>query len=96
MSEAIQKIQEIPGRYAVTGLSCFIKALGLAAQNNKKLRKRIVFTMGLVCGQMKYKNYTKYIAELADNNDLQKVKSIYYRGKSILFKLSGKLSLPTQ
>lgn len=82
MSEVIQKIQEFPGRYAITGLPCFVKALRLAAQKNKKLRERIVFTIGLVCGQMKSKHYTQYIAALAGDNDLTKIKSVYYRGKS--------------
>ena len=82
MSEVIQKILEIPGRYAITGLPCFIKALRLATQKNRKLRERIVFTIGLVCGQLKSKNYTKYIAALAGNEDLKKIQSVYYRGKS--------------
>lgn len=82
MSEVIQRIQEVPGRYAITGLPCFIKALRLAAQKNRKIRERIVFTIGLVCGQMKSKNYTKYIAALAGSDDLKKVGSVYYRGKS--------------
>ncbi|KKH16917.1 Coenzyme F420 hydrogenase/dehydrogenase, beta subunit C-terminal domain [Methanosarcina mazei] len=82
MSEVIHKILEVPGHYAVTGLPCFVKALRLAAQKNRKLRERIVFTIGLVCGQMKSKNYTKYIAAIAGNNDLKKVQSVYYRGKS--------------
>lgn len=82
MSEVTHKILEIPGRYAITGLPCFIKALRLAAQKNRKLRERIVFTIGLVCGQMKSKNYTKYIAALAGNEDLNKIQGVYYRGKS--------------
>ncbi len=81
MSEVIQKIIEFPGRYAVTGLPCFIKALRLASQKNRKLRERIAFTIGLVCGQMKSKNYTKYIAALAGNKGLNKIQSVYYRGK---------------
>lgn len=82
MSEVIQKIQEVPGRYAITGLPCFIKALRLASQKNKKLRERVAFTIGLVCGQLKSKNYTKYIAALAGNDNLKKVQNVYYRGKS--------------
>jgi coenzyme F420 hydrogenase subunit beta len=82
MSEIIQKILEVPGRYAITGLPCFIKALRLAAQKNRKLRERIVFTIGLVCGQMKSKNYTKYIAALAGNENLDEIQGVYYRGKS--------------
>lgn len=82
MSEVIQKIQELPGRYAITGLPCFIKALRLASQKNRKLKERIIFTIGLVCGQMKNKNYTRYIAALAGSNDLKKIQNVYYRGKS--------------
>jgi Coenzyme F420-reducing hydrogenase, beta subunit len=82
ISEVIQKIQEIPGRYAITGLPCFIKALRLATQKNRKLRERIVFTIGLVCSQMKSKNYTKYMAALAGNDSFQKIQRVYYRGKS--------------
>jgi len=82
MSQVIQKILEIPGRYAITGLPCFIKGLRLAAQKNKKLRERIVFTIGLVCGQMKSKHYTEYISTLASNGESEKLKSVYYRGKS--------------
>jgi len=82
MSGVIKKIQETPGRYVITGLPCFIKALRLATQKNKKLRERIVFTIGLVCGQMKSKNYTKYMAALAGSENFQKVQSVYYRGKS--------------
>ena len=80
MSQVIQKILEIPGRYAVTGLPCFIKALRLAAQHNIKLRERIVFTIGLVCGQMKSKHYTQYISGLA--NCSGRLQNVYYRGKS--------------
>ncbi|KKH48338.1 Coenzyme F420 hydrogenase/dehydrogenase, beta subunit C-terminal domain [Methanosarcina sp. 1.H.A.2.2] len=82
MSEVIQKVLKVPGRYAVTGLPCFIKAIRLATQKNRKLRERIVFTIGLVCGQMKSKNYTKYIAAIAGNDSLKKIQSVYYRGKS--------------
>lgn len=82
MSEIIQRIGEVPGRYAITGLPCFIKALRLASQKNRKIRERIVFTIGLVCGQMKSKNYTKYIAARAGNSDLSKIQNVYYRGKS--------------
>lgn len=82
MSEVIQKILEIPGRYAITGLPCFIKALRLAAQKNRKLREKIVITIGLVCGQMKSKHYTEYIAALSGNGNSGKLQRVYYRGKS--------------
>lgn len=82
ISEVVQKIIETPGRYAVTGLPCFIKALRLASQKNRKLNERIVFTIGIVCGQMKNKNYTEYISTLASKGSLEKVRNVKYRGKS--------------
>lgn len=80
MSGVVRHILETPGRYAVTGLPCFIKAIRLAQQKNQKLRERVVVTVGLVCGQLKSRPFTEYIASLA--NLPGKVKVIRYRGKS--------------
>jgi coenzyme F420-reducing hydrogenase beta subunit len=82
MSQVIHKILETPGRYAITGLPCFIKGLRLATQKNRKLKERIIFTIGLVCGQIKNKKYTEYIASLASNGNPRKLQHVYYRGKS--------------
>lgn len=80
MSGVIRHILETPGRYAVTGLPCFIKAIRLAQQKNPKLRERIVVTVGLVCGQLKSRHFTEYIASLADLPG--KAARVRYRGKS--------------
>jgi coenzyme F420-reducing hydrogenase beta subunit len=79
MSGVIRNILETPGRYAVTGLPCFVKAIRLAQQKNPKLKERIVVTVGLVCGQLKSSHFTEYIASLADLPG--KVKVVRYRGK---------------
>jgi len=80
MSGVIRHILETPGHYAVTGLPCFIKAIRLAQQKNPKLRERVVVTVGLVCGQLKSRHFTEYIASLAGLPG--KVKVVRYRGKS--------------
>lgn len=80
MSAVIRHILETPGRYAVTGLPCFIKAIRLAQQRNAKLRERIVVTIGLTCGQLKSRHFTDYIAALAGVQG--KVTGVRYRGKS--------------
>jgi len=80
MSGVIRHVIEHPGRYAITGLPCFIKAVRLAQQRNKKLRERIVITIGLVCGQMKSRHFTDYIATLAGVQG--EVTAVRYRGKS--------------
>lgn len=80
LSGVIRQVLETPGRYAVTGIPCFIKAIRLAQQRNKKLRERIVVTVGLVCGQMKSRQFTDYIAALAGVQG--EVTRVRYRGKS--------------
>jgi len=80
MSAVIRQVLEVPGRYAVTGLPCFLKAIRLAQQRNKKLRERIVVTVGLVCGQLKSKHFTDYVAALVGVQG--DVTGVRYRGKS--------------
>lgn len=80
ISQVIQRVLEKPGRYAITGLPCFLKAIRLAAQKNSKLKERIKLTIGLVCGQMKSKHYTTYLSTLAKTEG--KLQKVYYRGKS--------------
>jgi len=80
MSEVIKKILEMPGRYAIVGLPCFIKAVRLAQKRNKKLQERIVVCVGLVCGQLKSKHFTCYTATLAGVKGI--LTAVNYRGKS--------------
>jgi len=53
LSEVIKAIRAVPGRYAVVGIPCFIKAIHLLRAEDTLLRERIVFTLGLFCGHMK-------------------------------------------
>jgi coenzyme F420-reducing hydrogenase beta subunit len=81
LSSILQEIQNKPGRCAIIGLPCFIKAIRLAMQKNRILRERIPVLAGIVCGQLKNRNFTGYMASLAGirGDDLRKV---HYRGKS--------------
>ncbi|HMK47991.1 MAG TPA: coenzyme F420 hydrogenase/dehydrogenase beta subunit N-terminal domain-containing protein, partial [Methanocella sp.] len=65
MSGAIRHILDNPGKYAITGLPCAIKAIRLAQKNNEKLEEKIKITIGLVCGQTKNMSFTQYIGTLA-------------------------------
>ncbi|HQK83550.1 MAG TPA: Coenzyme F420 hydrogenase/dehydrogenase, beta subunit C-terminal domain [Atribacter sp.] len=80
MSTVLRYVTGHPGRYAITGLPCFIKAIRLAQQRNRTLRERILVTVGLVCGQLKSKHFTEYIAALAGVKG--RVTAVRYRGKS--------------
>ncbi|MHB8978758.1 MAG: Coenzyme F420 hydrogenase/dehydrogenase, beta subunit C-terminal domain [Trichloromonadaceae bacterium] len=52
-------------RYAVVGLPCVLKGLRLAMEAMPRLRRRIVYTLGLTCGHMPNRFYTEYLASLS-------------------------------
>lgn len=74
-SEVIKHILSHDGRYAIIGLPCICKAIRLAIQVSPKLKRRIKFVLGLVCGQTKSKFFAEYICSLGggDPHNLQKV-----------------------
>lgn len=79
VSEVMQTIRETSGRYAVVGLPCVIKAIELARKQLPVFRDRIVFTVGLVCGQLKSAHYSNYLARRVGVTDA--VKHACYRKK---------------
>lgn len=80
MSEVINKVLYQEGRYAIVALPCFLKAIELAKEKNKKLKNRIIYSVGLVCGQLKNKNFTDYISKLSGMKD--KINEVSYRNNS--------------
>ena len=62
MSEILAQIRATPGRYAVVGVPCFIKALQLLRRRDPVLRERIAFTLGLFCGHMKSARFIESFA----------------------------------
>ncbi len=80
LSEIISIIRSTPGRYAVVGIPCFIKAIHLLRSQDAVLHERIQFTLGLFCGHMKSARFVESFAwqmqvPAAD------VKSVEYRLK---------------
>jgi coenzyme F420-reducing hydrogenase beta subunit len=53
LSEVLKEICDIPGRYAIVGIPCFIKAVRLRCAEDPVLAKRVAYTLGLFCGHMK-------------------------------------------
>lgn len=62
LDAALRRIREQPGRYLVTGVPCFIKAIRLLMNKEKVFADRIRYTVGLVCGGMKSRAYAETIA----------------------------------
>lgn len=53
MSGVLDEMRRTPGRYAVVGVPCFIKAVRLLCRQEPVLAERVAFTLGLFCGHMK-------------------------------------------
>ncbi|MDA3048344.1 Coenzyme F420 hydrogenase/dehydrogenase, beta subunit C-terminal domain [Campylobacter sp. JMF_08 NE1] len=75
MEEILKFILANDDTYAITALPCFAKALRLAMKTNPKLRKRIKYIVGLVCGQVKSKKFAQLLADLnfREHKELKKV-----------------------
>ncbi len=80
LSEVLEHIMVNDGRYAITVLPCFAKAIRLAQKNNAKLQKRIVYLIGLVCGQLKTKEFTRELGQIATGADM--LSRVRYRVKN--------------
>lgn len=53
LSEMLSLIRSRPGKYAIVGIPCFIKAIRLLSENDQTIRERVIFCIGLVCGHLK-------------------------------------------
>lgn len=61
MSSVLEQIRLAPGRYVITGVPCFIKAVRNLCKTDTVLRERIVFTAGIVCGHLKSRYYAEMV-----------------------------------
>ena len=60
-----QEILEIDGTVAVSGVACFVKAIRLKQMYNPELKEKIKFVVGIICGGLKSRYYTDYLAQEA-------------------------------
>lgn len=82
MEQVIRRIRDQPGRYAITGVPCFHKALRLLKKHDPILSERIVMQVGLVCGQMKSAHYSEYLARRAGKTGREKLIAACFRSKA--------------
>lgn len=62
ISEVMQQVREQPGRYAIVGVPCFIKAIRLLMQQDALIAERIQFCIGLICGHLKSMRFAEMFA----------------------------------
>lgn len=81
MSGVLDEIRQRPGRYAVVGIPCFIKAVRLSCLEDAVLRERVAFTLGIFCGHMKSARMAESFAWQMDT-DIRDAKGFDYRVKN--------------
>lgn len=62
MSAILRHMRETPGRYALVGVPCFVKAARLQAMQDPVIRERLRFTIALVCGHLKSERFAGMFA----------------------------------
>lgn len=87
LEAVLKEMSRCEGRYAISALPCFAKALRLAASKNPRLKSRISFIVGLVCGQGKGACFTHKLADLAFKEHKQ-LAAVNYR-----YKIAGKSAM---
>jgi coenzyme F420-reducing hydrogenase beta subunit len=81
-SEILRTIRETPGRYAIVGVPCFIKAIQLVRREDPVLRNRIAYTLGLFCGHMKSARFVESFA-MQMGVPIEDVQAVDFRLKDI-------------
>ena len=80
LSRILREIRSEPGRYAVVGIPCFIKAINLLRRSDPLIGERITHTLGLFCGHMKSSALVESFAwQLQSEYD--RVRAVDYRKK---------------
>lgn len=69
MANILEELKSFDGKVAVVGIGCFIKAIRLLQYYYPELREKIIFTVGIICGGLKSKFFTEYLAAQAGVTD---------------------------
>ncbi|MNQ54280.1 coenzyme F420-reducing hydrogenase subunit beta [compost metagenome] len=65
LEDLFLEINKIKGKIAISGVACFIKAIRLKQYYYPELREKIPFLIGIICGGLKSKFFTDYLAQRA-------------------------------
>ena len=80
LSGVLREIRSTPGRYAIVGVPCFIKAVHLLRRTDPVIAERVTHTLGLFCGHMKSAHMIESFAWQL-GAELERVRAIDYRLK---------------
>ncbi|MDI6400520.1 Coenzyme F420 hydrogenase/dehydrogenase, beta subunit C-terminal domain [Balneolaceae bacterium ANBcel3] len=62
LADILTHVRDTPGRYVITALPCFSKALRLLCRQDPILNERIRYVIGMVCGHLKSEAFAECLA----------------------------------
>ena len=80
LAGVLAEIRATPGRYAIVGIPCFIKAVNLLRAHDPVIAERVTHLLGLFCGHMKSARFVDSFAWQLDV-DREAVRAVDYRRK---------------
>jgi coenzyme F420-reducing hydrogenase beta subunit len=80
LSSVLREIRTTPGRYAIVGIPCFIKAIHLLRRVDAVVRDRVTHTLGLFCGHMKSAALVESFAWQL-GTEIEHIRALDYRTK---------------
>lgn len=63
LDEFFEIARKLDGKIAVSGVACFVKAIRMRQQADSMLREKIAFVVGIICGGLKSRQFTEYLAD---------------------------------
>lgn len=63
LENVLKELMHTDGRYAFTGVPCFVNAMRLLSENDERIKGKIIFYIGIFCGGMKSRSFTEYLAQ---------------------------------
>ena len=79
LNTQLRRVLDEPGRYAVVGLPCHVQGLRLAQRRSRRLRERVVLSLGVFCGLTNEPRTTEIFARQA-GLDPAELSAVSYRG----------------
>ncbi len=80
LAEVLAEIRATPGRYAIVGIPCFVKAVNLLRAEDPVIAERVTHLLGLFCGHMKSAAFVDSFAWQLGADPAQ-VRAVEYRRK---------------
>ncbi len=82
LATVMPELERLEGKVAIVGIACFVKAISLAQYHDPALKEKIPFVAGIICGGVKSKFFTEYLASKAGANP-EKIKHPDFRIKDV-------------